>query len=72
MRRQKLKHVGHVTGHNGLEKTTMQEIVAETRSRGKQRQNVRNIHHNMYVWYDGSSKHAEWPLCSDVLKMIML
>ena len=38
VRRQKLKNVGHVTRHNGLEKTTIQGMVAGKRSRGKPRQ----------------------------------
>ena len=36
--RQKLKYSGHVTRHNGLEKTIMQGMVAGKRSRGKPRQ----------------------------------
>ena len=38
VRRQKLKYFGHVTRHNGLEKTIMQGMVAGKRSRGKPRQ----------------------------------
>ena len=38
VRRQKLKHFGHVTRHNGLEKTIMQGMVAGKRSRGKPKQ----------------------------------
>ena len=38
VRRQKLKYFGHVTSHNGLEKTIMQGMVAGKRSRGKPRQ----------------------------------
>ena len=38
VRRQKLKYFGHVTRHNGLEKTIMQGMVAVKRSRGKPRQ----------------------------------
>ena len=38
VRRQKLKYFGHVTRHNGLEKTIMQGMVAAKRSRGKPRQ----------------------------------
>ena len=34
-RRQHLKYFGHVTRHNGLEKTIMQGMVAEKRSREK-------------------------------------
>ena len=38
VRRQKRKYFGHVTHHNGLEKTIMQGMVAGKRSRGKPRQ----------------------------------
>ena len=35
---QQLKYFGHFIGHNGLEKTIMQGMVAGKRSRGKPRQ----------------------------------
>ena len=35
VRRQKLKYFGHVTRHDGLEKTIMQGMVAGRKSRGK-------------------------------------
>ena len=38
VRRQKLKHCGHVTRHNGLEKRIMRGMVAGKRSQGKPRQ----------------------------------
>ena len=38
VRRQQLKYFGHVTRHNGLEKTKRQGMVAGKRSRGKPRQ----------------------------------
>ncbi len=40
VRRQKLKYFGHVTRHDGLEKTIMQGMVAGKRSRGKPRQRL--------------------------------
>ena len=52
--RQKLKYFGHVTRHNGLEKTIMQGMVAGKRSRGKPRQKWEKDHR--YVWCDGCSK----------------
>ncbi len=53
VKRQKPKYFGHVTRHNGLEKTIMQGMVAGKRGRGKPRQRWEKD--NRYVWYDGSS-----------------
>ena len=56
VRRKKLKYFGHVTRHNGLEKTIMQGMVAGKRSRGKPRQRwEKDIR---YVWYDDSGKQT--------------
>ena len=76
VRRQKLKYFGHVTRHNGLEKTIMQGMVAGKRSRGKPRQ-MGERHHG-YVRYDDSGKQSgrgpetisQWHLGSDVLTRI--
>ena len=59
VRREQRKYFGHVTRHDGLEKTIMQGMVAGKRSRGKPRQRREtDITDDRYVWYDGSSKQS--------------
>ena len=56
VRRQKLKYFGHVTRHNGLEKTIMQGMVAGKRSRGKHDKDGRNT--SKTFRYDDSGKQS--------------
>ena len=58
IRLQKREYFGHVTRHNGLEKTLMQGMVAGNRSREKPRQIWEIDITDIYVWYDGSSKQS--------------
>ena len=81
VRRQKLKYFGHVTRHNGLEKTIMQGMVAGKRSREKKPRKAKTEmgeRHHGYVRYDDSGKQSgrgpetilQWHLGSDVLTRI--
>ena len=58
VRRQKLKYFGHVTRHNGLEKTIMQGMVAGKRSRGNQATTKMGEILHRYVRYDDSGKQS--------------
>ena len=58
VRRQNLKYFGHVTRHNGLEKTIMQGMVAGKRSRGKPRQRCEKDITDTFGTYDDSSKQS--------------
>ena len=60
----KLKYFGHVTRHNGLEKTIMQEMVAGIRSRGKPRQKWEKYITYMFSTMATASRVAEW-ICSE-------
>ena len=59
VRRQKLKYFGHVTRHNGLEKTIMQGMVAGKRSRGKPRQRWEKDITDMFGTMTAASRVAE-------------
>ena len=61
VRRQQLKYFGHVTRHDGLEKTLMQGMVAGKTSRGKPRRRwEKYITDNMFGTNLGWQQHAEW------------
>ena len=78
VRRQTLKYFGHVTRHNGLEKTIMQGMVAGKRSWGKPRQRWEKDIADTFGTMTAASRVAEdrhqfrmqRHLCSDVLKRI--
>ena len=60
VRRQKLKYFGHVTRHNGLEKTIMQGMVAGKRSRGKPRQRCEKDFRDTFGTMTAASRVAEY------------
>ena len=62
------RHVGHVTRHDGLEKTLMQGMLAGKRSRGKPRQRLEKYITDPFGTMTISQRH----LGSDVLARIML
>ena len=59
VRRQQLKYFGHVTRHNGLEKTTMQGMVAGKRSRGKPIQSWEKYTTDTFATMTAASRAAE-------------
>ena len=59
VRRPKLKYFGHVTRHNGLEKTIMQGMVAGKRSRGKPRQRWEKYIKDTFGTMTAASRVAE-------------
>ena len=70
VRCQQLKYFGHVTRHNDLEKTIMQGMVAEKRSRGKPRQRWEKDIRDIFSTMATASKLAEdkHRFCKDFVK----
>ena len=69
VRRQQLKYFGHVTRHDGLEKTIMQGMVAGKRTRGKPRRRwEKDITDNMFGTMAAACRVAEdrHTLCRDM------
>ena len=56
VRRQKLKYFGHVTRHNGLEKTIINARNGSREKKPRKAKTKMGERHHIYVWYDDSGK----------------